>query len=174
MNYYRIDTIKSKNFRQCSANGPGIRLIVWCQGCPIHCEGCHNFEIWSFEGGKKFGEDEIEKIIDELKNPLYEGITYLGGEPFSEQNVDGFINLSKKIREEFGEKKTIWGYSGYLYENLIKTSAQSSLVNFLDVLVDGPFLMKEKDLTLRFRGSRNQRLINVQESIKKGSVVLYE
>lgn len=174
MNYYRIDTIHSKNYKQCSANGPGIRLIVWCQGCPILCEGCHNSEIWSFSGGKEFGQPEIDFILNELENNIYDGITFLGGEPMADQNVEGFIELSKQLREKFDQTRTIWGYSGYLYEDLLEKPKQKGLIEYLDVLVDGPFVLKERDLTLRFRGSRNQRLINIPETLKTGKIVLYD
>lgn len=174
MNYYRIDTISSKNFKQCSANGPGIRLIVWCQGCSILCEGCHNSEIWPFEGGKVFGREETEFVLKELEKNIYSGITFLGGEPMADQNVDGFIELAKAIKEKFGTKKTLWGYSGYTYDILLKKSKQRELLELLDVLVDGPFILKQRNISLKFRGSENQRLINVQESLKENKIILYD
>lgn len=174
MNYYRIDTIHSKDFKQCSANGPGIRLIVWCQGCSIKCEGCHNFEIWPFDGGKTFTQKEIDFILGELGDPVYTGITFLGGEPMDERNYPGFMDLAKQIRSKFGDTKTIWSYTGYTFENIIKDPLRKEFLELLDILVDGPFIMKERDLTLRFRGSRNQRLIKIQETLETGKIVLYD
>lgn len=171
MKYYRIDTLKTKDFRECSANGPGFRIIVWCQGCHIHCEGCHNKEVWGFDGGKQFTQKEINKILDELEEPMYSGITFLGGEPMAEENIDGFIDLATCVREKFGPSKTIWCYSGYTFEELIKKEKQSKLIKLSDVLVDGPFILKRRNISLRFRGSDNQRLIDIQETLKQDKII---
>lgn len=174
MNYYRIDTINSKFFRQCSANGKGFRVIVWCQGCSIFCEGCHNSEIWNFNGGKEFTQKEIDFILEELENNIYDGITFLGGEPMADQNIGGFLDLAKQIKNKFQGIKTIMCYSGYLYEDLLKKPLQNELIKNLDILVDGPFILKLRDVSLRFRGSKNQRLINIKESLKQNKIILYE
>lgn len=174
MRYYRIDTISGKNFKQCSTNGEGFRVIVWCQGCSIHCEGCHNEVVWDFEGGKEFSQHEIDLILKELENDIYDGITFLGGEPMADQNIEGFLNLAKQIREKFKHEKTIWCYSGFTFDILLKKSLQKELINYLDVLIDGPFIMKLRNISLRFRGSENQRLIDIRESLKQNKIVLYE
>ena len=173
MNYFRIDTLKTKDFRQCSANGVGFRIIVWCQGCPIHCEGCHNKAIWNFDGGKEFTQKDINFILEELENPIYDGITFLGGEPMADQNIEGFLDLSRQIRDKFDSNKTIWCYSGSTFEELIKKNRQKELIENIDVLVDGPFILKLRNISLRFRGSENQRLINVRESLKQNKIILY-
>lgn len=158
MNLYRIDTIKSKNFKTCSANGPGIRVIVWCQGCSIRCPGCHNSEIWSFDGGTEFREKDINYILEELENDIYSGITFLGGEPMADQNIEGFIDLAKEIKTKFGDTKTIWCYSGYTLEELQGKTKQKELLEVVDYLVDGPYIEKQRNIGLKFRGSKNQRI----------------
>lgn len=174
MKYYRIDTLKSKNFRECSANGDGFRIIVWCQGCPIHCEGCHNQELWDFSEGKKFTKKQIDNILTELEEDMYSGITFLGGEPMDEHNVNGFLELSTAIREKFRKSKTIWCYTGYKFEDLMNQPNQKQLIETLDVLVDGPFILNRRDISLKFRGSDNQRLIDIPKTIQNNKVILYE
>ncbi len=147
-------------------DGPGIRTTFYAQGCPHHCEGCHNPETWEFSGGTPMEEDLLAQIA--MSNPLSRGVTFSGGEPFSQ--AEGFAKLAKILKDKGYE---VASYSGYIFEKLLEgTQAQKALLETLDVLIDGPFVLAEKSLELNFRGSRNQRVINVQESLKKGEAVL--
>lgn len=161
------------------ANGPGVRISLFVSGCTHHCKGCFNEEAWDFKYGKRFTEKEEEEIIDFLKNDFISGITILGGEPFEYVNQEGILPLIKRIRKEF-PKKSIWVYSGYLFDkdimdNMSKNSEiTKELLDNIDVIVDGKFILEKKNLRLKFRGSSNQRIINVKDSIKQGKVVLME
>lgn len=147
-------------------DGPGIRTTVFCQGCPHHCPGCHNPETWEFGCGTPMDEETILKIVEE--NPLCRGVTFSGGEPFSQ--AEGFAKLGRMLKERGYE---VAAYSGFTFEELMNgTKAQRDLLSTLDVLIDGPFLQEERSLELNFRGSRNQRVINVPESLKAGEAVL--
>lgn len=156
-----------------TANGQGMRISFFVQGCPHHCEGCFNEESWNFNGGFKFTKevlDEILYVFQSFKNG-YDGITLLGGEPFANLNL---INL---IINEFKTKfpgKTIWIYSGWTYEELLKDKQKLETLSKCDVLVDGRFEQNKRDVTLKFRGSSNQRIIDVQESLKENKVILWE
>lgn len=147
-------------------DGPGIRTTYYAQGCPHHCRGCHNPETWDFAGGTPMAEETLCEIA--LSNPLCHGVTFSGGEPFSQ--AEGFLELAKLLKEKNFE---VASYSGYTFEELLEgTESQRELLACLDVLIDGPFLLEEKSLELNFRGSRNQRVINVPESLRQGKVVL--
>lgn len=147
-------------------DGPGIRTTFFAQGCPHHCPGCHNPETWDFSGGTPMEEETLVEIVRE--NPLCRGVTFSGGEPFSQ--AEGFSRLAELLKAEGYE---VASYSGYTFEALVKgTEAQKKLLSSIDVLIDGPFLMEEKSLELNFRGSRNQRIIQVPKSLEAGSVVL--
>ena len=146
-------------------DGPGIRTTYFSQGCPHHCPGCHNPETWPFEGGTPMEEETLLEIAK--SNPLCKGVTFSGGEPFSQ--AEGFYRLGKLMKEQGYE---VASYSGYTFEQLLSgTKAQRDLLTVLDVLIDGPFLEAERSLELNFRGSSNQRVINVPESLKTGTVV---
>ena len=158
------------------ANGPGVRVSLFVSGCTHRCEGCFNPETWSFDFGSPFGEAEVEKILTFLAPDHIRGLSLLGGEPFEPDNQRAVLDLVRRVREQLPEK-TIWCYTGYLYEELAagKVGAHSrELLGGLDVLVDGPFVLARKDLGLRFRGSNNQRIINVPASLKAGEVRLAE
>ena len=152
------------------ANGDGVRVSIWVSGCPIHCEGCFNKDLWDFTYGKPFTDDTIQEILTALEPSYISGLSILGGEPLCEQNYIEVTNLINKVRKKFGTKKTIWVYSGYTYSDLYSMKCDLDI----DVLVDGKFVMKEKDLNCLFRGSRNQRLINVPETLKTGKIVLFD
>ena len=146
-------------------DGPGIRTTYFCQGCPHHCPGCHNPETWPFEGGTEMDTDTLVQIA--ASNPLCRGVTFSGGEPFAQ--AEGYAELAKALKEKGYE---VASYSGYTFEQLLNgTAAQRKLLAQLDVLIDGPFLLAEKSLEVPFRGSRNQRILDVPKSLAAGEAV---
>ena len=146
-------------------DGPGIRVTVFCQGCPHHCEGCHNPETWEFGCGTTVSEEQILEEI--LANPLCRGVTFSGGEPFAQ--AEGFAKLGRLLKARGYE---VASYSGYTFEQLLcGTPGQKALLETIDVLIDGPFLQSEKSLELSFRGSKNQRILDVPASLRAGSAV---
>ncbi len=157
--------------KQSIVDGPGMRLVVFTQGCPHKCEGCHNPQTHSFSDGY---DCDIEKILAELdKNPLLKGITLSGGEPFS--RAAELLPLVKAVRKK---KMDVFCYSGYTFEELMAMSEMDTavleLLNLIDTLIDGRFVAEERDLTLRFRGSKNQRAIDVTASLKEKTAVQKE
>lgn len=158
------------------ANGPGVRVSLFVSGCTHHCEECFNPETWDFDYGAPFGEAEVEKILTLLSPDHIRGLSLLGGEPFEPANQDAVLELVRRVREELPQK-TIWCYSGYLFEELASGKVgdhSRALLEGLDVLVDGPFVLARKDLGLRFRGSSNQRIIDVSASLEAGKAILSE
>ena len=148
-------------------DGPGIRVSIFSQGCPHHCQGCHNPETWEFGIGTDLA---VERVFDIVKsNPLCKGVTFSGGEPFAQ--ADGFGRLAKLLKESGYE---VASYTGFTFEQLLSgTPGQKELLSQLDVLIDGPFLLAEKSLELSFRGSANQRILDVQKSLAQGRAVLH-
>ncbi|MBQ9967137.1 MAG: anaerobic ribonucleoside-triphosphate reductase activating protein [Oscillospiraceae bacterium] len=159
------------------ANGPGVRVSLFVSGCTHRCKGCFNQEAWDFDYGKPFDETVMDQILDLLKPGYIKGITYLGGEPLDPRNQEGLSILSKKIKEAYPEK-TIWCFTGYVLEQDILTGRLGPLTEELlghcDVLVDGPFIEAQKNLSLKFRGSENQRLLDIKQSLAKRAPVLWE
>lgn len=149
-----------------SVDGVGLRTSIYCAGCRHHCEGCHNPESWNENGGTEMSVNDIFEKIEEADL----NVTYSGGDPML--HPDGFIELSKMIKEK--TNKTIWCYTGYLFEDLLKNEKQKELLQYIDVLVDGPFVLKERDISLRFKGSPNQRIIDIPKSLNSGKVILYQ
>ena len=146
-------------------DGPGIRTAVFGQGCPHHCPGCHNPETWEFGCGTDMAEETVVEIVE--SNPLCRGVTFSGGEPFSQ--AEAFAKLGRLLKEKGYE---VASYSGFTFEELLEgTPAQRALLETIDILIDGPFLREERSLELNFRGSRNQRILNVPESLKAGKAV---
>ena len=146
-------------------DGPGIRTTFFCQGCPHHCEGCHNPETWSFEGGTPMDTEAMVNIV--ASNPLCKGVTFSGGEPFAQ--AEGFLELAKALKAEGYE---VASYSGYTFEALLHgTPAQRQLLEAIDILIDGPFVQAQKSLEIAFRGSVNQRILDVPKSLQTGSAV---
>ena len=146
-------------------DGPGIRTTVFSQGCPHHCPGCQNPDTWDFGCGTDMAEETIVDIV--RSNPLCRGVTFSGGEPFAQ--AEGFARLARLLK---AEKYEVACYSGYTFEELLEgTQAQKELLGTIDVLIDGPFLMEEKTLEVPFRGSRNQRILNVPASLSAGQAV---
>ena len=146
-------------------DGPGIRTTFFCQGCPHHCEGCHNPETWEFGCGTDMGTEDLVAIVK--SNPLCRGVTFSGGEPFAQ--AEGYAKLAKLLKEKGYE---VASYSGYTFEQLLRgTPAQKALLENIDILNDGPFILAEKSLEVPFRGSRNQRILNVPASLSAGQAV---
>ena len=161
-NYYlKIGGIENDSI----VDGPGLRLTIFLQGCKNHCPGCHNPQLQDSNGGKYFSIEEIFNIAK--KNPILDGITFSGGEPFLQAN--NLIGLAKLFKLN---NYDIAIYSGYLFEDLIKSEINLELLKLINTLVDGPFILEKKDLSLKFRGSSNQRIINVQESLKQNKIIL--
>ena len=147
-------------------DGPGIRCTVFCQGCPHHCQGCHNPETWDFGCGTPMEEERIFEII--RSNPLCKGVTFSGGEPFAQ--AEGYAKLGKLLKTAGYE---VASYTGYTFEQLVNgTPDQKQLLETIDVLIDGPFLQAEKSLELSFRGSKNQRILDVPASLREGRAIL--
>lgn len=158
------------------ANGVGVRVSLFVSGCNHHCKGCFNEEAWNFEYGNEFSDKEINDIIEMLKPSYIKGLTLLGGEPMEPSNQVGILPLVRKIKKIYPDK-TIWCYSGFTLDQLLlmaKTNEVTrELLNSYDVLVDGKFEIEKKDLTIKFRGSRNQRVINLKETLKNNEIVLW-
>lgn len=161
------------------ANGPGVRVSLFVSGCRHHCKGCFNQEAWDFDYGQPFTTETEEEILNLLRPGFVKGLTLLGGEPFDPRNQEAVVGLLRKIRKEM-PKKSIWAFSGYLFDRdlLAGQVGDGALVrdylSYVDVLVDGPFVDEKKNLSLRFRGSENQRLIDVKRSLQTGNVVLWQ
>ena len=152
------------------ANGIGIRSTIFVTGCTRKCPECFNTEYQDFNAGKEWTDKETELIISYLKDPNVEGLTLLGGEPM--QNTEGLVEIVKAIKKEVD--KSVWVYSGYKWEEILQDPDKKALLEICDVLVDGPFIIALRDMRLRFRGSSNQRIIDIQESLKQDKIVLYE
>ena len=161
------------------ANGPGVRVSLFVSGCTHHCKGCFNEIAWDFHYGKPFTQDTIDMILGMLKPDYVKGLTLLGGEPFEPQNQPALVDLLRQVKAHY-PNKSIWSFSGYLFDRDIMPgklgdpTVTREFLSYLDVLVDGPFVESKKNLSLRFRGSENQRLINVPASLEQGTVVLWE
>lgn len=160
------------------ANGPGVRVSLFVSGCTHHCPGCFNEVAWDFNYGEPFTEDTIELILDMMRPAHIKGLTLLGGEPFEPQNQPDIVKLLRRIKKEFPQK-SIWAFSGYLFDKDILAGKlgpweiTQEYLSYLDVLVDGRFVEAKKNLSLRFRGSENQRLIDVPASLSAGEIVLW-
>ena len=161
------------------ANGPGVRISLFVSGCNHHCKDCFNEEAWDFQYGELFTQQTIDEILKMLQPSHVKGLTLLGGEPFEPENQPEIVNLLRQVKAKYPEK-SIWAFSGYLCDKDILAgrlgpwNITKEFLSYLDVLVDGPFVLAKKDLTLRFRGSSNQKLINVQESLRQNKIVLWE
>ena len=158
------------------ANGPGVRVSLFVSGCTHRCPGCFNEVAWDFAYGEPFTQATIDLILNMLKPDYIQGLTLLGGEPFEPQNQGAVVELLRQVKEAY-PRKSIWAFSGYLFEKDIlsgRLGDTSEYLSFLDVLVDGPFVESKKNLSLRFRGSGNQRLIDVPASLARGETVLWQ
>jgi len=149
-------------------DGPGLRYVVFVQGCPHHCPGCHNPETWDFNGGKEVNAFDL--VQEMASNPLLSGLTLSGGEPFDQPEVSVWLAVNARL-----QGKNVWCYTGYTWEEILEKNKQewNNLLRITNVLVDGPFIQEQKSLDLDYRGSRNQRLIDVHKSLVQGKVVLW-
>ncbi len=173
------------------ANGPGVRTTLFVSGCRHHCEGCFQPETWNFEYGKPFTDETKDEILKSLKPDYIRGLTLLGGEPFEPENQKELVGLLQDVKKYF-PKKDIWCFSGYLFEEIVgkqecvlehndmelpaehpRCEVTDELLSLIDVLVDGEFQQDKRDLSLQFRGTTNQRIIRVAESLAAGKVVLW-
>lgn len=161
------------------ANGPGIRVSIFVSGCTHHCKGCFNQVTWDFNYGKPFTEEEINLILDYLSPSYVKGLTLLGGEPFEHSNQQGLLPLLRKVRSTYPDKD-IWCFTGYEFDKDIvghmynEWEETKEFLSYIDVLVDGKFVEELKNLSLRFKGSSNQRIILVQESLAEGNIKLWD
>lgn len=164
MNYsdiYESDTL----------NGPGFRVSLFVSGCNHRCKGCWNPSTWDFDAGKPYTKETEDGIIESLNAPMNRGLSLLGGEPM--EHVEPLLKLLKRFRMTYPDKD-VWVWTGYKYEYLIEQEKYSEILQYIDVLVDGRFVQELRDLNLFFRGSSNQRIIKVQESLLEGKVILHE
>lgn len=172
MNYAEIKTCDI-------ANGPGVRVSLFVSGCTHRCKGCFNEIAWDFEYGKEFDEDTMNRLLDALRPDYVRGLTLLGGEPMEYRNQLGLLPFIRRVRAELPQKD-IWCFSGYLFDSQIrdemckKWEETKELLSYIDVMVDGKFVEELKDIKLRFRGSSNQRIIDVKASLATSNVVLWQ
>ena len=161
------------------ANGPGVRVSLFVSGCTHHCKECFNPETWDFQYGKPFTEETAACILEYMKPEYIKGLTLLGGEPFEHTNQQGLLPLVREVRQRYPQKD-IWCFTGYDFEKDIlgrmvsEWEETEELLSYIDVLVDGEFMIDKKDLGLAFKGSSNQRTILVQESLKNDRICLWQ
>ena len=158
------------------ANGPGVRVSLFVSGCTHRCPGCFNEVAWDFDYGEPFTQETVDYILGLLKPDYIQGLTLLGGEPFDPRNQGTVVELLRQVKKTYPDK-SIWAFSGYLFEKDIlsgRLGDTGEYLSYLDVLVDGPFVESKKNLSLRFRGSENQRLIDVPASLAAGETVLWQ
>lgn len=160
------------------ANGVGVRTVLFVSGCTHHCKGCFQPETWNFDYGERYTKETEDEIIESLRADYVDGITLLGGEPFEPENQRELVKLLRRIKKELPQK-TVWSFSGYTYEELTGDSravceVTNEMLSMLDVLVDGEFVEAKRNISLRFRGSENQRLIDMNQTRKEGKIVLWD
>ena len=166
MNYEKID--------KCSvSNGTRIRTVLWVSGCDIHCRNCHNPQTWDFNSGIPFTDDTMQEILYDLSKPYIKGLTLSGGHPLDPHNAPKVLEIVKRVKMVF-PYKDIWIYSGYEWENIIKDETLREILKYTDVLVDGAYIDELRDISLAFRGSSNQRIIDVQKTLDSNEVVLWQ
>lgn len=179
MNYLQIE-------KTSVANGPGVRVVLWVAGCKRHCPGCQNRESWDLNSGELFDEAAKQELFESLGKPYIKGLTLSGGHPLEPENVADVYKLVVEIKSEF-PNKDIWLYTGYTLDIFNLTALKKGIspdcihyntihkiLNMCDVIVDGPYIEEQRDITLPFRGSKNQRLIDVKETIKQNKIVQYK
>ena len=161
MNYHNITTCDM-------LNGDGLRTVLWVSGCPHKCKGCHNSETWNQNSGILFDKMAENELLENLKEDYISGITFSGGDPLMNVNRAEIERLVRLVKNKF-PKKTIWLYTGFLWEEI----KDLSFIHLVDVLVDGKFILEQKDNNLKWKGSGNQRVIDVQKTLKTGKIVLH-
>lgn len=149
------------------ANGTGVRVSLFVSGCRNHCKGCFNKETWDFNYGKKFTSNTVKEILKLLEPAYIKGLSILGGDPFEPENIKTVLDLCMEVKKQY-PSKDIWVYTGYLYEEFNK----HPIMNHIDILVDGRFVEELKKVSLKFRGSTNQRVIDVKASSESGSIII--
>lgn len=173
------------------SNGEGVGVSLFVQGCPFHCKNCFNSDTWDFNGGKEWTEETKNKFMELINRPYIKRVSFLGGECLADQNLDGVLDLIKEIRISFPEK-TIWLYTGFCWNDIMCSFAglqadcvvldkkdteawekRRKIISNVDVVIDGEYIDEQKDLSLKFRGSKNQRVIDVKQSLAQNKVVLY-
>lgn len=163
----RINRIKDNDI----ANGFGITMSIWTQGCPHHCKGCFNGETWSFSDGEEFTEDKLNYVIDNIdKQNIKRDLSILGGEPLCPENIEGIIYLCNTFKNKYPEKK-IYLWTGYTIENF--NELQKEIFKYVDILVDGKFEEDRKNISLTLRGSSNQRVINIKKMLEEKQLILF-
>lgn len=161
------------------ANGPGVRVSVFVSGCPHHCKGCFNEMTWDPNYGEQFTEEIEEQILNGMAPGFVSGITLLGGEPMTRENMNGLLPLLRKVKKQY-PNKSIWCFTGYVFETYVKNvmlkewPEAEEFLSYIDVLVDGPYIEELHDWALQFRGSSNQQLIKVKETLEVGEIVLWD
>ena len=160
------------------ANGVGVRTVLFVSGCTHHCKGCFQPETWNFDYGERYTKETEDEIIESLRPDYVDGITLLGGEPFEPENQRELVKLLRRIKKELPQK-TVWSFSGYTYEELTGDSravceVTKEMLSMLDVLVDGEIVEPKRNISLRLRGSENQRLIDMNKTRKEGKIVLWD
>ena len=164
-------------------NGDGLRVVLWLSGCSHHCYNCQNPQTWNPNSGIPFDKSAKQEIFNELSKYYISGITFSGGDPLYEQNLDEVLSLIKEIRNMY-PNKTIWLYTGYIWEDLINVNCpldskwenrifRKSIIELCDVIIDGEYIDEQRDIALKWRGSSNQRVIDVEQSLAQNKVVLY-
>ena len=161
MNYHKIEKFSTNN-------GNGIRVVLWVSGCSLNCKNCQNPETHDYQSGILWTQESEQKLFESLDKEYISGITFSGGHPLEPYNIDIITNLSKTIKEKF-PNKTQWLYTGYIWENI----KNLEIIKYLDVIVDGPYIDALRDISLKWRGSSNQRVINVQKSLQTGKLILW-
>jgi len=151
------------------ADGPGVRVSIFVQGCEFHCKNCFNAETWDFNKGKEYTDEVIDRVIELASEDYVQGLSILGGEPLHDKNIEGVTKLAKKFRETY-PKKDIWLWSGFLFED----KKDKEIMKYLDVMVDGQYKDELHDFRLKYCGSSNQRVIDVKKTLKNDKIVLYE
>lgn len=152
------------------ANGPGCRVSLFVSGCRNRCEGCFQPETWNFDYGQEFTSETLQELLRLLSHERVSGLSILGGDPFEPENRECALDICRAVRERFGGSRTIWMWTGYYWEDL----RELDVMRYVDVLVDGPFMLEERDLMLFYRGSRNQRVIDIPASTKHGCAIRWK
>lgn len=160
------------------ANGEGIRVVLWVSGCSLHCDECHNPQTWDFNAGQVFDEESKKELFEALAKPYVEGLTLSGGHPLEKENRHEIFNLLEEVKINFPDKN-IWLYTGYIWDNIFYYNSSAleclkNIVSLCDVVVDGKYMKEKRNISLAWRGSENQRVIDVQKSLKENKVVLWK